>query len=655
LLQESKLIREKELGKKHIDYATSCMCLGLTYFAEKKYQRAIPFFKQAEEIFKAKLGKEYPDYIFVCEDLGNLYWQLHEYKKAFDYYIESMSSQQERENKIFDFTSELEKQFFLNTSVSLMNKFLSFVYKNFSHLNTGFVYQSSISNRNLIVLSSEKLRKTFFNTVDTNAQNKYNEWVALREELSFLLTKPLSLRAGQKALEEKINSLEKELTRLSAAFNAQEKEKKIDWTKIQQKLNPGEAAIEFMEFNFYNGRRWTDSIYYVALLLEKNKPQPAFIPLFEKKQLTKLLSKTGNETRTENIAALYSTDASLSNTNGNNSSRLYQLIWQPLEQKLKGIKKIYFAPAGLLYRISFAALPISKDSVLNDKYHLIQLTNTASVLNQQQYFLTASDTLDLYGGIPYDVDSNVLKKVVAHYHNVNDNTKRSLTPGFSNPETWNYLSGTQREIDSILAISNNKNTFRVFKGINATEESIKALSGESSPSVLHIATHGFFFSSPQKNVTENQQIEVEGGKVFRRAENPLLRSGLLFAGANMAWSGKPMNDVDDGILTAYEVSNLYLPHTKMVVLSACETALGDIQGAEGVFGLQRAFKMAGVRYLVMSLWKVPDSETVEFMKEFYKKLFNNQAIPNAFYDTQIAMRKKYKNEPNKWAAWVLVM
>ncbi len=99
------------------------------------------------------------------------------------------------------------------------------------------------------------------------------------------------------------------------------------------------------------------------------------------------------------------------------------------------------------------------------------------------------------------------------------------------------------------------------------------------------------------------------------------RSGLLFAGANYAWTGKPIEGIEDGILTAYEVSNMYLPNTKLVVLSACETALGDIEGSEGVYGLQRAFKIAGVKNLVMSLWKVPDEATSEFMQTFYKNLF----------------------------------
>ena len=133
-----------------------------------------------------------------------------------------------------------------------------------------------------------------------------------------------------------------------------------------------------------------------------------------------------------------------------------------------------------------------------------------------------------------------------------------------------------------------------------------------------------------------------------------MRSGLVFAGANTIGRQKTYNDIDDGILTAYEVSNMYLPNTKLVVLSACESGLGDIQGSEGVYGLQRSFKIAGVEFLLMSLWEVPDLETSEFMTTFYKNVFSNKNISQAFYQTQDQLKKKYKNEPFKWAAWVLL-
>ena len=133
-----------------------------------------------------------------------------------------------------------------------------------------------------------------------------------------------------------------------------------------------------------------------------------------------------------------------------------------------------------------------------------------------------------------------------------------------------------------------------------------------------------------------------------------MRSGICLAGANYAWDNKPLKGIQDGVLTSYEISNLDLSNTKLVVLSACETGLGDIIEHEGVFGLQRAFKIAGVKNLVMSLWSVPDNVTADFMIEFYRGLFEHKNIEEAFQQTQTIFRKKYPNEPFKWGAWVLI-
>ena len=147
--------------------------------------------------------------------------------------------------------------------------------------------------------------------------------------------------------------------------------------------------------------------------------------------------------------------------------------------------------------------------------------------------------------------------------------------------------------------------------------------------------------------------ELKTGNVYNLAQDPLLRSGLVLAGGNYAWSGKkPIEGVEDGIATAYEISQLDLSTTELVVLSACETALGDIKGSEGVFGLQRGFKMAGVKNMIVSLWQGPDKETAELMTAFYSYWMKGNTINEAFNRAQTEMRKKYT--PYYWAAFVLV-
>ena len=205
------------------------------------------------------------------------------------------------------------------------------------------------------------------------------------------------------------------------------------------------------------------------------------------------------------------------------------------------------------------------------------------------------------------------------------------------------------EIDSILK-SNQIQTKTLTKD-DAVEESLKY--SEESPTIIHIATHGFFLKS-QKPKMEDRFVNISEKMVSQyNSDDALMKSGLLFAGANNVWRGEePSVGLEDGILTAYEVSKLDLTHTRLVVLSACETGLGEIKGSEGVYGLQRSFKIAGVDYIIMSLWQIPDKQTVELMKLFYENWANNMDIETAFHKAQLTMSEKY--DPFFWAAFVLV-
>jgi CHAT domain-containing protein len=184
-------------------------------------------------------------------------------------------------------------------------------------------------------------------------------------------------------------------------------------------------------------------------------------------------------------------------------------------------------------------------------------------------------------------------------------------------------------------------------------KSILKLDGRTTPFVLHLATHGFFFADPIQELP-NDINSIEGNaKIYKASEDPMLRSGLVFAGANNYWNNTNDNiTIDNGILTASEISNLDLSACQLVVLSACETGLGEVKGSEGVFGLQRAFKMAGVKNIIMSLWKVPDAQTAELFDIFYSECFAGKTIHEAFQSAQSKMKVKYS--PYSWAGFVLL-
>jgi CHAT domain-containing protein len=211
-----------------------------------------------------------------------------------------------------------------------------------------------------------------------------------------------------------------------------------------------------------------------------------------------------------------------------------------------------------------------------------------------------------------------------------------------------------KEIENLQSILNSdQKTSYSLTASEAKESVFKEQSGNSAK-LLHIATHGFFYENMETTLDTGFNLDLSTEDQYRLAEDPLLRSGILLAGANYAWKhGSNPYEEDDGILNAMEISNLDLSNTDIVVLSACETGLGDIDGSEGVYGLQRAFKMAGVNIIVMSLWQVLDAETSEFMTMFYNNWIVLKNVRKAFNETQRAMQKTYKDEPEKWAAFVL--
>jgi CHAT domain-containing protein len=207
------------------------------------------------------------------------------------------------------------------------------------------------------------------------------------------------------------------------------------------------------------------------------------------------------------------------------------------------------------------------------------------------------------------------------------------------------LPNTLKEIRNIEKAMQTKQKFvYTYVADKATETAFKNLSNKTSPSVIHFATHGFtIIDTAKNNITSN---------TFKVSDNPLLRSGLVLAGGNKGWQGKANSNEDDGILTALEISAAQLQNTQLAVLSACETGTGELRGSEGIFGLQRAFKLAGVNYIMASLWQVPDKETAEFMNTFYTTWLTGKTIRQAFLATQQTMRKKYA--PYYWAGFTLV-
>ena len=488
------------------------------------------------------------------------------------------------------------------------------------------VYNATLQTKGVLLKSSAAMRQAVLTSGDDELIALYYQWLNTRGKIARYFNEGKDTRE----LEDKAEEIERELIIRSQDFSQLDKIQKLTWKDVQAGLGKNEAAVEFIHFKNY-ASSYLDSaspVAYCALIVTAESEYPRMIELFEEPQLEKILgSFQGNNLKYIN---------SVYGKRGEKKSTLYNLVWKPMEQQLEGIKKVFVSPSGLLHKISFAALSKEPDVYLCDHYTIQSLASTGKVVLTEDFVFDNRASTTIFGGINYNTDS-------------------------STSAVWSYLEGTKYETEKIISILGKKNMpVSFFTSSVATESEFKIAAGQST--ILHVATHGFFYPDPRDIQAKIETDEAESGEIkfrgrgfgyasFVENENPLMRSGLVFAGANEVWSAENGNG-DDGVLTAQEVAHIDMRNTKLVVLSACETGLGDIKGSEGVYGLQRAFKMAGVKFIIMSLWQVPDKETAEFMTLFYKHLVTLKDIPAAFQKTQKLMREKY--DPYYWAAFVLI-
>lgn len=401
------------------------------------------------------------------------------------------------------------------------------------------------------------------------------------------------------------------------------------WTDVKSALSPGEAAVEFSVASTPQGEK------YIASLVTPDSDYPRVIEL----------------------CAIQDIDTIKDHCK---TFETYNLLWQPLINNLQGISAIYFSPAGNLNLLPIEYVPVNDRNMLNDKFSLFRLSTTRELALRMEP-KTLREIL-LYGGVKYDLDEaeqytnekaaeRASETFFADSFDLEETTSLGLRAGVA------YLPATLDEIHDIGEIFKNTGGEAVMiEGALATEISIKQLNGSNVP-VLHIATHGF--TVPKKSRSRLGRFLAKNDDRSTFEEQSLGRSGLMFAGAANTINSKNnafISSLDDGILTGREISRLDLSGVNTMVLSACESGLGEI-GAEGVVGLQRGLKRAGVQTLVMSLWKVDDEATSVLMSEFYRNLLNGNNATRAMRESQKYLRA-YDNgrfdDPQFWAAFIIL-
>ncbi len=476
-------------------------------------------------------------------------------------------------------------------------------------------YDASLYCKGLQLRSDFEFRSMIANSKNKSAIRMFDEIRAIEKLL------PNATQHQFDSLRAKKNSIESDLRRISNSFGDYKNNLLCTWKDIQQNLKKHDIAVEFTyvdEENEMDG-------YYACVLTHDKSPKVVFVTHKDSVDITQNVYK---------------------------SSYLSDKILKALQPYLAEVKNIYFSPIRALNQVSIENLPLKEDSskTLSHKYNLYRLSSTRELI-KKQFEITGSNAI-IYGGINYNTSVQDICEETQKYPGIKSRATNIDVTRWS-MEIIPFLEGTQIEATEIASTINNKQDSLLhatpMMGNAGTETSFKALSGKKTR-IGHIATHGFYL---QPNETSHiQTLKTRGAS---QEENALMRSGLFFAGADNLFLGYELPDnVDDGILTSYEISNIDLTGMELVVLSACQTALGYTT-SEGVFGLQRGFKKAGVKSILMSLWKVDDEATCFLMTEFYKNWMDGNTKHDALELAKNAVRSHEKwKEPKYWAAFILL-
>lgn len=403
--------------------------------------------------------------------------------------------------------------------------------------------------------------------------------------------------------------------------------KDISWTQIRDRLQPSEAAIEFI----------IAEKDIMALVVKPGCESPIPVTLTNIDTLKAAILSLNTKSPAATARKLYN----------NPSINLYGMLWQPLEKELKGVSKVYYATQGMLYSIAFAAISTPDGKYLSDRYDLCPLTSTAEIVKEQKEQLPQS--VVAMGNIYY-TDKQRQQVAAGDINGARGGEEDVTIDDFSDRGAkryhFKYLPFTKKEIEDLSSIIKNRQ-LTLEEGTEATEQNLRNLL-DKKPDVIHLATHGFFIAK------SDEARKVPFFQHYSQAiENSMQRAGIALAGAEDTWTGvQHPEEANDGILTANEVAQMDLNGTQLVTLSACETALGDYS-FEGVFGLPRGFKQAGVKSLLVSLWSVNDKSTSLLMSSFYRYWMQGETKQQAFKHAVNDVRKDYP-EPFYWAPFVLL-
>lgn len=649
LFRRALVIRETALPREHPSIAISLNNLARLYNDKRDFPRAEPLFQRALTIYMKTGGPEHPDVAQVLSSVALMYAASGDSGRAVDYLARGLDIEEGHLASILATGSEDQKQAYaakLSDTTSLVVSL---------HLREAFASPQAarlalttlLRRKGRVLDALAESLQTLRRLARPEDQALLEKLAATRARLSGKVLKPgekpedpprnvwaafdeMPRREEINKIKEEVRQLEAELSTRSVASS--KPAPPITLEMIQSLIPEGAALVELALYDTYNFKptkpqeKW-GTARYAAYVLRRQGP-PRWADLGES-------STVDNE-----VKALR---AALKNPRRSDvrqpARALDERVMAPVRKLLGNARTLLVSPDGTLSLVPFGAFVDEQSRYLVESYSLSYLTTGRDLLRLQARAVSRRGPL-VIANPDFDDDGSANPSRTSAAHSTPGNRSVNLA-GFA----FDPLPGTAREAEALKGILRGAT---VLTGSKASEAALKLVPG---PSILHIATHGFFLTDVRKERQEGAyralfNSDPSGRKLM--GENPLLRSGLALAGFNKGKSG-----TEDGVLTALEASGLDLTGTKLVVLSACETGVGDVLNGEGVYGLRRALVIAGAESQVMSLWQVNDESTRDLMIAYYKGLMSAGGRSESLRNVQLDMlRSKDRQHPFYWASFI---
>ena len=616
---EAKTNYEKSSSNNENKFQNEYKLIICDYLIEQNTSKTLAILKQ----FDKESGTN-----FCLDDIYLLTYNQGDFKASQKILIDLLVNKRNDNNQYFHLLSDYEKE-------RLYNSFS----EKFEFLNTYLLANNSDFINKYIdfrFYSKSILFSNSFKMESNNAQmvDLYNELKTNKIQINKNIESKIEYSKETENLKYRNREIEKLLSLNSKPLNSFTKQ------NLDSQLKTSEAYIEIIRINKQSTKaiiapnkknQFTDSISYGAIIIKKNTA-PKFILIDGSNQLEKQYASSF-KSRIQNKQL---------------DTESYHLLFEKIDNELKNVKKIYLVTDGIYNSINIESLyNPNRKQYLIDYLKIQPIQNVRAITDNKKVFKVSMSTKTILFGNP-DFDLLIANKKENEF-SLERGLDNELLDEIKSGVKISPLNGTQKEIETLDAILNNSNSnVELFSKANATEDNLKKI---LSPDILHIATHGYFLTNNDTSKTKQSIANLIDDNY---KNDSYLKSGLLLAGAQNTLNGKQPESKNNGILTAEEAKSLNLKDTELVVLSACETGLGDNLVGEGVIGLQRAFMIAGAKSVIMSLWSVSDEKTQELMTLFYTNwIKNNMTKEEAIYQAKIAMKKLYP-QPYYWAGFVLL-